>query len=112
MFEVGDEVEAFGCLGLVADIQGSLVKATFCGNHHWFNIDGTAFHWANEPSLKLIKKAKKKVKKTIEAWIHVEKTNPFRYFEQRRIYSTKELASDFSSDFELQKISFEIEVEG
>jgi len=69
MFEVGDEVEAFGCLGLVVDIQGPLVKATFCKHNYWFTFDGKSFDWAKEPSLKLIKKKKKKVKKKVKGYM-------------------------------------------
>ena len=112
MFEVGDEVSAFGVRGIVEAIrENEVIVALENRLKFTFYKDGMYFNWAKEPSLKLIKKAKKKVKKTIEALIHVEKKNPFRYFEQRRIYSTKELASDFNSDYEVQKISFEIEVE-
>jgi len=117
VFELGDEVEAFGCAGTIEDIKGSLVKARFCSNHHWFNIDGTAFHWANEPSLKLINMKKKKVKKTIEAWVALS-DNPsdgvkYAIYSasagcNMQFFHSERAARDYSGHSDIQKITFEV----
>ena len=62
IFEIGDEVEAFGVRGVVVEID-MLVRVLFDERYCYFYKDGKVYSWTKEPSLKLIKKAKKKVKK-------------------------------------------------
>lgn len=67
-FEVGDKVEAFGVEGVIRDISSSsglIVVDFITGNSDTFYKDGSFYSWHNEPSLKLIEKAKKKVTKEV-----------------------------------------------
>ena len=68
IFKVGDSVEAFGCEGIVSknnscDLVDFPIEVTFKehGHANTFTRDGRCDVWHKEPSLKLIKKAKKKV---------------------------------------------------
>lgn len=79
LFQVGDEVEWCGVKGEITKNYGHTIKATF--PHHYledsipshpgtdFYPDGKLFTWHTEPSLKLIKKARRVVKKTM--WLPV-----------------------------------------
>jgi hypothetical protein len=75
-FQVGDEVEAFGCNGTVRYIESDptqcrpvlvCMDAEVAG---WsrFTMDGKSEKWHKTPSLKLIKRPKKKVKKSFWLW--------------------------------------------
>lgn len=71
-FQVGDIVEAFGVRGEIISLENSpsypiLVKFYDTGtfwNKAAFIIDGKFEDWHKEPSLKLIERPKKKVKRT------------------------------------------------
>lgn len=68
-FEIGDKVEAFGFEGTVSGINKNdtyAVTVQFTnGKSSSFTRDGRFYDWHNEPSLKLIEKAKKKVTKEV-----------------------------------------------
>ena len=65
VFDVGDEVEAFGLDGRVVQSCGGEVLAVFKSETGdvslTFNSIGLLQYWHKEPSLKLVRKAKKKV---------------------------------------------------
>lgn len=77
-FKVGDIVEAFGVRGVVTKVLsngGHPVLVDFerlpGEAEEEFTPDGRLFYWHKEPSLKLIERQKKKVKKTIETWLNI-----------------------------------------
>jgi len=77
-FEVGDEVEWCGTRGVVLERDDSKTFAlivTFCHRTYCtpFTIDGRLCEWHTKPSLILINRPKKKVKKTV--WVNVYKTD-------------------------------------
>ena len=78
-FKVGDIVEAFGLRGVVTSSNNPIGNALFVefksGEATWFRTDGTLKHWHKEPSLKLIERPKKKVKKERTVWINVYPDN-------------------------------------
>lgn len=67
-FKVGDRVKAFGCEGVVAHVtEEPPNKLPLCvhyenGKTRWYYPDGREEEWHKEPSLKLIARAKTKVK--------------------------------------------------
>jgi hypothetical protein len=74
MFKVGDIVEAFGFRGAVTDVHDDGTVNVYFGairKSENFYSTGHLFRWHKEPSLKLIERPKKKVKKIIERWINV-----------------------------------------
>jgi hypothetical protein len=66
-FKVGDAVEAFGVRGLVSRIGSGDTLPVFVEleteDTDRFTKDGRAYSWHKEPSLKLIERPKRKVKK-------------------------------------------------
>jgi hypothetical protein len=72
-FKVGDKVSAFGVEGEVISLDEKNnypITVEFDDDHlSFFMIDGRASAWHLEPSLKLIEKAKKKVKKKF--WFYI-----------------------------------------
>lgn len=73
-FKVNDIVEAFGCRGVVVEINHNRlysVTANLDGNLELFITDGRHLDWHREPSLKLISRPKRMVTKTIERWVNV-----------------------------------------
>ena len=110
MFEVGDEVSAFGVRGIVEDIRGNEVIVALENRLKFtFYKDGTYFNWAKEPSLKLIKKAKKKVKKKMRAllWFGSGIDPNGRIKRTIEVLSFTSLGVDIVS----QEVEFEVEVE-
>lgn len=75
VFEVGDIVEWCGVKGTIKSIDNledptHLVIVKFTnGLFEWFTIEGKIRDWHLEPSLKLIEKAKRKVKKKF--WFYI-----------------------------------------
>ncbi len=68
-FQVGDKVRAFGLDGVVKSTDGFscctiMVNFQFAGVRSFFS-DGRYMEWMKEPSLVLVERAKKKVKKTL-----------------------------------------------
>ena len=75
-FSVGDEVEWCGVLGKVENITtGNFYKPVYVNfpseGTICFTLDGRYLSWHTETSLKLIKKAKKKVKKYKYAFLDI-----------------------------------------
>lgn len=70
-FEVGDIVSWMGAEGVVKEIYDGSVKVIFTPMCYiqLFFIDGRLHQFHTEPSLKLIRKAKKKI--TVECWVNV-----------------------------------------
>ncbi len=66
-FQVGDNVEAWGCRGIVRGVHPQLIEVSFGGTdaYIFFFSDGRFMDWHKEPSLKLIERPKKKVTKTM-----------------------------------------------
>ena len=118
-FEVGDSVEAFGCNGVVVpNINENYIDVSFGGdNIICFFKNGNYFTWAKEPSLKLINKKKKKVKKTIEAWVALS-DNPsdgvkYAIYSasagcNMQFFHSERAARDYSGHSDIQKITFEV----
>lgn len=77
-FEVGDQVEWCGVLGIVTGIDGRLEQSIqvvfneslFGEECRIFYPDGKYEKWHTEPSLRLISKAKKKRKVKLYAFFH------------------------------------------
>lgn len=67
MFNVGDDVEAFGNRGTVLELFEDTVKVGFVNEEKvmWFFSDGRHSNWHKQPTLKLIKPAKRRTKKTL-----------------------------------------------
>lgn len=83
-FEVGDIVDWMGVEGVVKEILGfpndGHVYVDFyqADMKQGFHPDGKLYGFHKEPSLKLIKKAKKKI--TVECWVNVysnKRTDPY-----------------------------------
>ena len=71
-FKVGDIVEWQGVRGTVNCNTHYGVKVLFAdGNIANFYADGRYFDWHKEPSLKLIERPKKMVKKTMTKWCNI-----------------------------------------
>lgn len=77
-FKVGDRVRAWGIDGVV---QPSCTYSTDVlvlfddGHNQHFDKEGKAQSWHKEPSLVLVERPKKKVKKTIERWVAFDPQN-------------------------------------
>jgi hypothetical protein len=74
-FKVGDVVEAFGLRGTVVKIYSEFVNPVEVkyedGEYTLFTLDGKLHHHHKLPSLKLISRAKRKVKKEVKVWVNV-----------------------------------------
>lgn len=72
-FQIGDIVEAFGCSGVVVEVRNGekfCIQVNFdIGVCKSFLSNGAAQEWHKTPSLKLIERPIKKVKKKV--WIGV-----------------------------------------
>lgn len=93
-FEVGDTVEWCGVIGVIKDIKDKIdypVKCLFEDEYTvWFTSDGKYYNWHKEPSLKLIGRPKKKIKK----YKVLYKNDCGIFFVSQNTYSDKE---DFKS---------------
>lgn len=93
VFEVGDIVEAFGLKGIVVkirDCQYFPIQVKFCNdNSATFCSSGKLQSWHLEPSLKLIEKAKKKVKKKFYVVIHDSDIKKGRVDDPLHLYEDK-----------------------
>lgn len=108
VFEVGDTVEAFGVIGTVKEIlirdplpviiefPGGLFKS--------FPVEGKREIWHLDPSLKLIEKAKRKVKKKF--WIIISDSEIKRRELSARLYT-----EPIKSGLGCQVVEIELEVE-
>lgn len=80
-FQVGDKVSAFGVEGVVTRITDVVlfpIKVDFPDNINTsFTIDGRYLGWHKEPSLKLIERPKKKVKKYKVLFKNLQYKNQF-----------------------------------
>lgn len=76
-FKVGDKVSWMGLEGIVSNTDRGLVypvEVFFSGRRkdtHCFTEDGLSYYEHTEPSLKLIDRPKKMVKKKISVWVNV-----------------------------------------
>jgi hypothetical protein len=74
-FKVGDVVEAFGLRGTVVKIYSEFVNPVEVkyedGEYTLFTLDGKLHHYHKLPSLKLISRAKRKVKKELKCWVNI-----------------------------------------
>lgn len=82
-FEVGDTVSWMGAEGVVKEIYDGSVKVIFTPMCYiqLFFIDGRLHQFHTEPSLKLIRKAKKKI--TVECWVNVYGDGIYRFYETK-----------------------------
>lgn len=82
--QVGDEVEAFGVKGVVANIAAigtyPITVAIEGEGSYGFTADGRFYTWSKTPSLKLIKRKPKTVEKTVELkrYLLQDKDDPHR----------------------------------
>lgn len=108
VFDLNDRVSAFGVEGIVLSIKDDVYYPIYVefDNKQYarFTNDGKYQCWHLEPSLKLIEKAKKKVKKTIEAWACVRKDGTYT------VCLSKETASNYVR-VDIVKLTGEYEVE-
>lgn len=94
-WKVGDVVEAFG-------VRGHLVRATnpgefpllvlFGENSLNFTPDGKACEWHATPSLRFISREKKKVRKTVTAWMNVYRNGG------KEVFGEKYIADEYGAD--------------
>lgn len=113
-FQVGDKISAFGVEGEVVSINVSgdfPIKCNFVdGYSATFSSDGRYYDW-QEPSLKLIERPKKKVKKYIVLFKRLEYENQFQvsgdHYADREDFESRTYGNQF---IQLIKES-EIEVE-
>lgn len=96
-FQVGDIVTAFGLKGKVISIKSSSLYNIIVdfeeGPQEAFSTDGKEMLWHKEPSLKLIERPKKKVKKYMV--VH------------KRRYSNAYVSFNVSDDFYYNREDFE-----
>jgi len=92
VFELNDRVTAFGIEGVVISVDFAKdypIKVDFYnGKYPTFTKDGKLYNWHLEPSLKLIEKAKKKVKKKFWLSIHNVEIEELR-IESQTLYIHK-----------------------
>lgn len=70
-FKVGDKVRAWGIDGVVKPsyMNSSELLVAFDNNkYQYFDQEGKAQSWHKEPTLILVERPKKKIKKTLEVW--------------------------------------------
>jgi len=106
-FKVGDKVSAFGVEGEVISLDEKNnypITVEFDDDHlSFFMIDGRASAWHKEPSLKLIERPKKKVKKKF--YLGHDKYSPIHsYIGCGALWITRK-------DAEVQKWEHVLEVE-
>lgn len=112
-FKIDDIVEAFGLRGkVIKEIEsGSRILVYWDdipGYAEWFYHDGKESVWHKEPSLKLIERPKKMVKKKFTRWVNYRNKEP--YFGT--VYSQRnEAIANAKYGSVTKEISFEIEVE-
>lgn len=108
VFEVGDIVEAFGLKGIVVkirDCQYFPIQVKFCNdNSATFCSSGKLQSWHLEPSLKLIEKAKKKVKKKF--WFVISDS-----LIKARYFSAQLYTNPIKHTPDCQLVEIELEVE-
>lgn len=88
-FQVGDLVEAFGVEGEVVAIDSSSwpIRVRFSnGEDELFSADGKLFDWHDEPSLVLIERKPKYVKKTLYAELFKDSVS---FYLNSRVYEEK-----------------------
>ena len=115
-FKVGDKVRAFGCDGVVTDIRLGYnypvrVKYPHLDHEVSFIMDGRAQLWHKEPSLVLIDRPKKKVKRSMTLWFNVYPSGPAGYGHISK-ESADELAFEDRIACVKVPIEWEEEVEG
>lgn len=110
VFDLNDRVSAFGVEGVVVsveyDYQGIYpIRVRFInGQYKDFTIDGKYESWHLEPSLKLIEKAKRKVKKKF--WVFISDLEIKRRYFSARLYT-----EPIEADLNCQVVEIELEVE-
>lgn len=109
VFDLNDRVTAFGIEGVVISVDFAKdypIKVDFYnGKYPTFTKDGKLYNWHLEPSLKLIEKAKKKVKKKIEAWACIHKDGTYT------LCLSKTIAQNSYTSIDIIKLTGEYEVE-
>ncbi len=88
-FEAGDTVSWMGVEGVVICSKHSGDYPIECYFKYgigleytnFFTSKGRFFYWHTEPSLKLVRKAKKKI--TVECWVNVYKDNVTKLFNNK-----------------------------
>ena len=111
MFEVGDKVRAFGLNGVVDEVIKSdtypIKVRYYTSEYHSdsFTLDGKIIDWHEEPSLVLVEKVKKKVKKYLFAFKDVYGV----WSISQRLYSESEVASIAMEYLRLDQTMVEVE---
>lgn len=94
VFEVGDIVEWCGVKGVIKKIKKEYIDdkypllVNFEQDEHLFTENGHFYDWHLEPSLKLIEKASRKVKKKFWLFIHESEIDEL-YLEAATLYTMK-----------------------
>lgn len=113
-FKVGDIVEAFGCRGVVVALNESRsepiveFEGVFNVRKNFYR-DGKYFEWAKEPSLKLISRPKKKVKKTV--WVGVEKSFSYKDGITGSVFTDEKTARVCAWGYGVHPIEIEVDAE-
>ena len=111
MFKVGDKVDWLGWRGTVEEVNmvGGPEDIIVCGEvgDLWAFYKDGRYLKEQEPSLVLIERPKKKIKKTISQWVNVY---PNGYI---KAHDTKEKANKFASNIRIAcvELTGEYEVE-
>lgn len=110
LFEVGDIVDWCGAQGIIRDIKSPsdsiyrLMVKFENGYFEWFTGCGRIKEWHLEPSLKLIEKAKKKVKKKF--WFVISDS-----LIKARYFSAQLYTNPIKHTPDCQLVEIELEVE-
>lgn len=109
IFKVGDKVEWNGMFGTVRDISdsdgddGYPLRVDFKSIHEYFTADGRFNEEQTTPVLKLVEKAKTKVK----MYLYAYKINPTSRWRTSEVYFKDD--SDFNEHYSNFKIYFKLE---
>jgi len=96
--EVLQTDSAFGPGALIPGAPGDSLQVKFPDNRTaYFTEDGAYFHWHKEPSLKLIERPKKKVKKVM--YPVITKNEYGRWFLTQTMFENEEQARKVFDDF-------------
>lgn len=114
-FKVGDTVEAWGIRGKITNILPGilssypiLVKLDSVSHLEEFTRDGKHYNWHQVPTLKLIERPKKKVKKIY--WMGATKCDGKDFLITSCLYPSEMVLKDSTTGFKF-KIKVELEMD-
>jgi len=112
-FKVGDIVEAFGVCGIIIAEHGKIMTIQLDGvtGTDSFLKDGRAADWHKEPSLKLVERPKKKVKKILYPAIFKASDTSNKFFMTSTLFDSLESAKSMDTSFIGLGPAIEIEVD-